>query len=317
MSYNGLGIEGMHFDLAGGWLPARMQSLKDGLTIEVHDAAGAVRMLVKTAPTARGALDVEKALKTLGKRLGKGLELDRKPNIPGFRKRLKHLPGLAVFSFRGPDRLAGCGMLAERKTRKEALMCLGFQHTDPDFRSVANAIASFSEDAYDAEQVWEVQGLRLALPAAFHFAGYLYDRRGYMRLVLRDARAELVLERFSGAAMLLAQHGNLARLWLEAAKKETLRFELIKEREISQPHAGFFFRRDTTSSRPKRLKAALRAALPIGRPYFAAGFMWHCEASNRIISLKAAGKRPQDAGIVEQFVDKVTCCDALKDGHEY
>ena len=37
MASEQVGIEGMHFQLQEGWLPARIEKLKDSLTLEVED----------------------------------------------------------------------------------------------------------------------------------------------------------------------------------------------------------------------------------------------------------------------------------------
>ena len=308
MASEQVGIEGMHFQLQEGWLPARIEKLKDSLTLEVEDERGALRMIVKTSHVGDKAVNTSKALKGLRRRLGKKAEFNTKPGVAGLSKRLKRFEGFTPFSFREPGGHAGCGFLAKRKERGEALLAVGFQHDDPDLTKAVSVLTSFNEDRYDDDQVWEFQGLRISLPSSFHFASYKYDRRGYMRLVLKDARAELALERFSGAEMILAGKGNLSHMWLEAAKKDIGRFDLFKEREINYPHHGISFRRDTESGIFKRGKAALRALLPFGKAYFLAGFLWHCEESNRIIGLKAAGRKPDQARLAEKFLDRVACC---------
>lgn len=303
-----IGVEGMHFLLPNGWLPARMEKLKDSLTLEVEDERGALRVIAKTSHVGDKAVNAAKALKGLRRRLGRKAAFDTKPSVPGLRKRLKRLENATAFSFKEPGGHSGCGFIAKRKERGDAILVVAFQQDDADFSHAVEALTSFSEDRYEDDQVWEFQNLRLSLPSAFHFASYKYDRRGYMRVVVKDARAELALERFSGAEMLLASKGNLSKVWLEAAKKDIGRFDLFKERETHHPHAGIFFRRDTESGVFKRAKAGLRAMVPFGKPYFLAGYMWHCEESNRIIGLKSAGRKPEDARLAEKFLDRVACC---------
>lgn len=308
MNFERIGIEGMHFEVPEGWAAKKIEKLKDGLTLEVTDDQGAIRLIVKSSPLKKGSINPDKVLKGLKKRLGKKAELNTNPKMAGLRKPLKRFPDLTVFSFTEPAGLEGCGFVAQRNERKDAVLAVAFKHQDKDFNTVTRVLTSLSEDAYNDDQIWEFQGLSISLPSAFHFSSYKYDKRGYMRLVVSDARAEMALERFSGATVLLAQMKSLSRIWVEASRKDIATFELIKEREIETPHHGIYFHRDTQSSLIRRVKAFLRRIAPFGKPYFLAGYLWNCDQSNRIIGLKTAGRKPQDAALVEDLIHRVSCC---------
>ena len=298
-----LSIEGLRFRLPAGWVPERMEKLKDGLSIEIHDAEGAPRMLVKMSPIA-GNLDSQRALKNLEKRLK--VSLDTRPAVSGFRSRLRRFEAPVAFTYRDKDG-TGYGFIAARKHRQEAILAVVLAGTDAE--TAVSALTSVAEQPYEEDQHWEVQSLAIGLPSAYHFASYRYDRRGYMRLVLADARREVALERISGAQALLAQMGSLSAAWVRFAQKDIGRYDLVKTREFEKPHPGLYYRRDTTGIL-KRLKAGIRARVPLGGAYFLEGFLWHCRESNRIVGARCAARTPEDAAFAAELFQRVLCCRA-------
>ena len=268
-------------------IPAEWQLSQIGIRyLSIEDENGPV-MEIKWAPV-KGHFSHSTHLKRLSALQKRQLKKSLRPE-PLSSEWAQALTGFTAseFSWQSPT-TGGRGVLLYCPACRHATLVQFFQRGAVSDRTVAARILdSIRDHRSDGRCLWSAYDIRALVPEAYHLQSYRFDAGQYM-LDFAKGSQHIVLYRWSMASVLLN-------------KQDLAQFaKTVASFGRNEPVAGTIDGHDMVewSTAPvadwqRRLSRFKRRA-----SYGWLG-IWHLQAKNRILGVKAEGKKPLDTAVLE------------------
>jgi hypothetical protein len=191
------------------------------------------------------------------------------------------------FSWQSPP-TRGRGVLFYCPTCRHATLVQFFHKGAMPAQAVSNQILnSIRDHRSDGQTLWSAYDIRALVPESYHLKSYRFDAGQYM-LDFAEGNQHIVLYRWSMASVLLDKQ-DLAQL-----------AKTVASFGRSEPVAGTIDGHDMVEWSTAPLADWQRRLSRFNRKasYGWLG-IWHLQAKNRILGVKAEGKKPLDTAVLE------------------
>lgn len=240
------------------------------------------------------------SLEQLLRKQGKPLKVHRDIHLVG-RRQVKR--NVRTFAWEAGQ--VGYGMMwfCDDCRRALAAQVVGYEH-EPVKEWARQIFLSLSDHADGDWERWSLYGLMFDAPVGWQLATTEL-MPGKVRLVFQQGDYTLTVGRYGPASVLLKGKA-LEEFAVQALTKETVdRFTISYRVDTFKGHAAMeLVGKDKRSTNPFHVFVRrLRTGFPF--PNFR-GWLWHCEASNRLYLITGA-IAPEHEGVWERFAQSVQC----------
>ena len=221
------------------------------------------------------------------RRKQRGKSVSESPLPPGWEKALASFQATG-FSWRGTS-LGGMGVILFCPTCKNATLIQFYQKEASKLKSIYQPIlASFRDHRQDEQVIWSVFDIRAMIPKQFQLVRHRLDP-GQFELAFESKGQQITLYRWGPASVLLGNRSlaEFGRTMVNTPGDE--QNSVIKSGSKVMEWQVF-----PPFSKWKRLLWRMKAKHP-----FQQYRLWHLEKNNRILGVRAVGKKPLDSRLLE------------------
>lgn len=163
-------------------------------------------------------------------------------------------------------------------------------------------LGSLSDHGEIGWSTWALYGLEFAVPKNYKIEKNVF-MSGYLCLAFKSGQKTITVERW-GLANILLSENEMTEWYRKDALPDIQGYRVKLEQGTVQEHEGLVL--SGRRAGIKQLAKAVAFSLTLHpHPGLVSGYVWHCEESNRLFSVRATHTEGDD--IAEKVRDTITC----------